>query len=269
MVTNTTTEYWDVDGVSLNELTQNLSSWGDTREAAAPLRGSNKVVPYMAGERWVAKTPDAKDVILSGWMVGDTEALLRTKWRAFRALLWRPDEQFLLTRRWHDANGVLQTATALAEYKSGMEPSIAEGGTLAKFSVTLRLAVPFFFSAEISLPLVVGDNAFALQGDYPSSKVKVVFTGTQTAASVAAVISGVVDNTVTYTSVGSTATATIDVESFKATELIAGSTTKTSTKVGHSGRAQWLWLPKKTTHIRFARTSGTGTATLKYSPAWH
>lgn len=268
-MTNTTAEYWDVDGFSLNAMTQNLNSWGGSREAPAPLRGSNQTVPYRPGDVWTPKVPGSREIVLEGWMTADTDALLRTAWRAFRSLLWRPDEQFVLTRRWYDELGVLQTGSALAEYVSGLEPQIVDGGKTARFSVTLNLADPFFYGAEITKTLVTGDNTMTLVGDYPTTKLSVVLADVQTSVTLDAYVGSVKDNTLTYTSVAASATATIDVGNFKATELLSGSTTKTSSKVGHSGRAQWFYLPKKMTKIKLARASGTGTATLKYQPAWH
>jgi hypothetical protein len=268
-MTNTTAEYWDVDGVSLNSYAQNLESWGGTREAPAPLRGGNQVVPFLPGEVWTPKVPGARSITLEGWIAADTDALLRVAWRAFRSLLWRPDELFTLTRRWYDDLGVLQTASALVEYESGLEPKIVDGGKTARFSVTLRLPEAFFFGPEITVPLVAGDNTFSPIGDYPSTKMSVVLSDVQTSVAIDAYVDSAIDNTLTYTSVAAGATATIDIGNFRATELLSGSTTKTSNKVGHSGRAQWFYLPKKMTRIKLARASGTGTATLKYQPAWH
>lgn len=263
-----TAEYWDVDGTSLNELTQNLISWGGSREEPAPLRGGNTTVPYRAGAVWAEKVPDERQVVLEGWMTDKDPRMLRTRWRVFRALLWRPEEQFLLTRRWYDAAGVLQSGVALAEYKSGLEP-VMTGQTRLEFKVTLNLPDPFFYGPQLAVPVPVGDSAFVPKGDYPSTRLVVEFANAQTGMALSALVNGAVDNTLTYSSTVNGAVASVNVDTFRATELLSGATTKTSSKVGHSGRAAWFWLPRKTTGLRFARTSGTGTATLKYQPAWH
>lgn len=268
----TTVDYWDVDGYSLNEYTRNLDSWGGSREAPPPLRGSNQQIPYMYGTQFVEKVPDRRSMVLKGWISAERNGVesvanLKQNWREFRTLLWRPDEEFLLTKRWRDANGVAMAATAKAQYVSGLEPEI--DNLTMKFEVTLELADPFFYGPEITVAVPLGDTAFVPKGDYPSKKLKVLFANAQSGMAVSALINGVIDNTITYTSTVAGATATIDIEKFRATELLSGATTKTSSKVGHSGRAQWLWLPKKMTHLRFARTSGSGTATIKYQPAWH
>ena len=75
-MTNSTPEYTDVDGVSLQTMVQNLKTWGGSREAPPPVRGSDVAVPYMPGEVWLAKVPDARTITLDGWVVGTERELV-------------------------------------------------------------------------------------------------------------------------------------------------------------------------------------------------
>lgn len=266
----TTEEYWDVDGVSLNELTQNLSSWGGSREGAPPVRGTNVVIPGRPGAVWVPKDPGERQLVLTGWMVGQNAQELRTRWRAFRALLWRPHELFAITRRWKDAGGVQRQATALVEYLSGMEPVITSGGTRAEFSVTLNMPDPFFYGplVELASYTAAGTKPLTVLGDYSTRKILVELTGAQSAAALTVRKGGTIDNTLKYSALAS-GVATIDVERFRASELIDVTTTRTSGKVSHTGRVPWLWLPPGPITLQYARSGSVGTAKVSYQPAWH
>lgn len=268
---NSTAEYWDVDGFSLNQLTTNLRSWGGSRESVPALRGSNQVIPYQPGELWVEKVPASREIVLDGWIIGSKQEV-RDRWRAFRRLLWRPHEQFKLTRRWRDAAGVLQSGEALGEYVSGLEPVMTAGGTRAEFAVTIKLADPFFYGPAVTIDFAAtGSKVVAVKGDYPSRKVTAQFINAQTTSQlkVKRVAGSVVDNVLGYASAVSGATATVDMEMFKAWEVLSGSTTKTSGKVTHTGRVSWLYLPLDTSHIEYARASGSGSAKVIYRPAWN
>lgn len=268
-MSNTTAEYWDVDGVSLNTEVQNLTSWGGSREAPPQLRGKDRTVPYKPGGLWVPKIPDIREMELSGWLVGPTPAEARVKWRKLRALLWRPHEQFMLTRRWKDEYGNAWVATGQAQYVSGLEPDPTAGGSRLAFKVKLRMVDPFFYSSSLGVGMPPGaTTAFSLVGDYPSQKVLIQLIGPLSDVVLRVMdASNTVDNTFRYTNVASGAVATINTEAWTATELLAGNTTRTAGKVGHSGRPQWLYLPPTTAKISLSAT-GTGSAAVVYNPAF-
>lgn len=83
---NSTEEFWDVDGVSLQTLVQNLTTWGGDREAPPPVRGSNVMIPGAPGESFVPKYPGARTITLDGWLLGSREK--RTP--LHRNLAWNP-----------------------------------------------------------------------------------------------------------------------------------------------------------------------------------
>lgn len=269
---NSTPEYWDANGISLQTFAQNLSSWGGGREGVPPLRGEDLKIPYLPGRRFARKVPDSRIIPLEGWVVGTetingrergTVQAARKNWRALRSLLWDPRKQISLTRRWYDANGVLQTATALAQFAGGMEPDVEAGGTKLKFAVDLFLADPFFYGAEITHTLVSGTQTKQILGDWPSLRGRLELVGVQGPTTVAT--TGEYAHSVTYgASVLTGTTAILDVEAFKAT---VGSTPKTE-NVSHSGARFWFSPdPGAATSIVVTRT-GTGTLRYVYRPAW-
>lgn len=465
---NSTAEYWDVDGVSLQTYAQNLSSWGGSREGVPPLRGENQKIPFMRGSKYVRKVPDSRVLTLKGWVAGmeeyesvirrneftnslpttansgytnstgvggavttarttdtapgsfgtqpvvtstwttagagasaghivtsfitgnagdvmslslwvkmnavhnytvllrfrnsntvvgqitpayinsvagqwqewrieglaatdvytsiqayvlvnntdtmavgdtittfcptfedgpralgvlgvglypDTETTTlhvdgsnfptmwfknfrtskqaaRNNWRALRRLLWNPKRQFALTRRWYDANGVLQTATALAEYAGGLEPDVNAGGSRMEFTVDIYLADPFFYGAEITETLTRTTQTKTIVGDWSSVKARIELAGSQGPTTLT--VNGAYAHGVTYgTTVAGGATAILDIENFKATDGVNGKTGS----VSHSGHKYWFEPDPGPQSIT---VSGTGTGTVKYiyQPAW-
>lgn len=276
---NTTADYWDVDGVSLNTYVQNLNSWGESREAPPPLRGENLKIPYMYGEKFVRKMPDARQMTLEGWITAERNGVesrdnLKQNWRDLRNLLWRAHEEFALTRRWKDADGVSRTATALAQFSGGLEPSV--DNLSVRFSCELRLADPFFYGAEISLPVGTSYVYIDEYGDYPTKKMFIDLVGPLTSPKITFISNGGTylrtESTTSYPSIAAGTTVTIDVEKFKATETTGGVTTKTSGKVTNTVSAAWAQMGVRSGGLDprvILSGSGTGTATLRYRPAYH
>lgn len=159
-MTNSTAQFWDADGTSLQTLARNLKTWGGDREGVPDFRGEDTLVPYRAGRKWVPKVPDSRTIGLSGWVVGanddgtigDVETF-RKNWKVLRRLLWTPGRQIALTRRWLDPDtGLLVTATAMAEYAGGLTPEMT-GPNRADFQVDLHLADPFFYGEPVVVEL--------------------------------------------------------------------------------------------------------------------
>lgn len=274
-----TVDYWDADGYSLNEYVRNLDSWGGSREEPAELRGSNLKIPYAYGEKFLPKLPGRRRMGLTGWISGEragveNEANLKQNWRELRALLWRPEEEFTLTRRWRDENDVLKTASGLAQYVSGLAPEISN--TVARFAVELEMADPFFYGPEISMPLATTYTFIVDHGDYPTKKMFLDLVGPLTTPKVNFVSgsgSGMfTESTTSYPTIAAGTTVTIDIEKFKATETTAGVTTKTSVKVTNTISPAWAKMGRDISGINprvLYSGAGTGTVTLRYKPAYH
>lgn len=69
-MSNSTPEFTDVDGVSLQTMVQNLKTWGGSREAPPPVRGEDALIPNVPGELFLEKQPGARTITLDGWVLG-------------------------------------------------------------------------------------------------------------------------------------------------------------------------------------------------------
>lgn len=304
-MTNTTDTYWDVDGVSLQTYAQNIITLGGDRAAPTRLRGDDALVPYVPGTRWLPKVPDARTITLGMWVSGansdgtaPTDASLRMKydqnWRALVKLLWQPNRQFTLTKRfWVPeadlvAAGVsvsglpvqggyrLYTASALASYGGGLNPSMS-GPARAAFTVDLLLSDPFFYSAPISINFSTatgGSNpgltrTTTVLGDYRTTAIEMDFTGPLTSPR----FTNSSEPQSLYTQysnvVAAAESAALFVQKFAATHFLTGSTYRASGYVTHAGDRFWLYLDPGSTTLVLSTQAGTGTAVLKYQPRWH
>jgi hypothetical protein len=282
---NSTTEFWSADGVSLQTFARNISTWGGDKEAPPRLRGEDIQIAYRPGRQWTPKLPDSRRLGLKGWVIaanpdGDVygdDLLLRQNWRQLRALLWRDGgEQFDLTKRWYDEDAdLIRVATARAEFISGLEPRMT-GPRRAEWDVDLNLADPFFYGTEETIELsidAVSPNPgpsveIPILGNATTLKVHVDLVGPLTDAKIT-----VTDLTpqpyVRYLDLPDGSVATLDVDRFRVIETDGALTDLfTIGKVVHDGDVFWLPLKPGTRTLVLTATAGTGTATIRYQPAW-
>lgn len=158
-MTNSTQYYWSVDGVSLQTYAYNIETWGGDAQSPPPLRGGDTVIPYAVGETYHRKVPGARTISFGMWVVGankdgsipqggSSRKLFEENWRKLRSLLWNPNRQIELTKRFKDwTTGQMVEATAKAEFAGGLAPTM-NGTQRAVFTVQLRLADPFFYGKE-------------------------------------------------------------------------------------------------------------------------
>jgi hypothetical protein len=267
---NSTAEYTDVDGTSLQTLVQNLRTWGGSREGVPPLRGEDQKIPYMPGRRFVRKVPDSRTITLEGWLNGADPAtgkgsvrVAKNNWKALRKLLWTPDRTVALTKRWYDVNGTLWTATAQAQFAGGLEPDVNGGGTSLRFEVDMFLPDPFFYSSEITETLARGTAWIGLLGDWATLRSRIELVGSQGPTTIA--VAGTFPHSVTYSAAVATGkTVTLDIANFKATDSDGN---KKTVNVSHSGSRFWMYPPVVPVQVTLSGT-GTGVARYVYSPAW-
>lgn len=275
-MTNTTPQYWEANGISLNTYANNLTSWGDGREGARAFRGENQLIPFRAGKRHVKKLPDSYVMTLSGWVLGNdgdspssSVEGFRANWRKLRRALWNQGEQFELTKRWIDPDdGVtMRTATAMVEFVGGMEPKMI-GPQGAFFSVDLELADPFFYGTEQSHTFAA-DSAtnLTILGDYPTTKVRFEFEGPLEAAEVRNT-TATPNIWIRYAILDDNDTATIWVDDWRALENDGGVETLTIGKVYYNGAPGLFILPTGLQHFEFNVGAGTGTVVMYWQPAW-
>lgn len=268
-MTNTTDTYWSADGVSLQTFAQNIETLGG-RLAPPPLRGSNIMVPYKKGKRYTPKVVDSRIIPLAMWVRGwktDTNTATEEfdkNWRELRNLLWTPGRQFELTKRFY-IDGELRSATALAEYAGGLEPTMI-GRNGAKFAVDLELADPFFYDDELqTFPLVNGNQTVNVLGDTPTTNLVLTINGARNNAKVTA--EGV--QVEYHADLSSGSTATLNVDDYSAsTHIGAGPTFDSTGFVRHTGAPHWLALNPGDTVVNLASTSGIGTVQLQARGAW-
>lgn len=273
-MTNTTDTFWSVDGVSLQTHAKNIQTLG-ARFSPPPLRGEDILIPYAKGRRWVPKVADSRVIPLAMWVRGYNDdgsvsanavRKFEENWRALRNLLWTPDRQVLLQKRFY-VNGLLRSATAKAQFSGGLEPTMI-GRAGAKFVVDLTLADPYFYDDELkTFNLVNGNNTLAVLGDVPTENLKLTINGSRNNTIVRAPNRNI---QVQYTGNLATGdTAVIDVPIRSAQTTPSGVPTYDSNgRVIHSGAAHWLDLAPNSDVINLSSTSGAGLVVLQGRGAW-
>lgn len=275
-MTNTTDTYWDVDGVSLHTFAQNIETLEG--QAPPPLRGDDITVPYRPGQLWTPKTADARTLSIGMWVRGcnpdgsfPTSQSKRYQffdnWRALRNLLWRPGEQFTLTKRM-PIGGVIKSMVAKAQFSGGLEPTMA-GRWAAKFSVDLKLTDPYFYDPSYTtFNLSNGDNSIVLPGDARTAAIKVIINGARTNTIVKNTNDNILVRYIDALATGDV--ATIDIHEFSSSTDPAGSPSAYSSNVSiaHTGSPQWLLLKPGTTNINLSSSSGAGAVQLQAKGAW-
>lgn len=275
-------EYWDVqwtDGqwYSLHDYTFHVESIYGARTDVPQLRGSNLPVYGKAGQLHQSKIADQRVITLRGWVsnrdsndnpIGaDCEQGLNTNWRMLRRLLWRENgDQFPLRRRWYNESGVLVTATAMAEYSGGLELSehVIEAGA---WTCDLTLADPYFYGAAETRTLAVGvSQSVTNLGDVPASRITIRFNGAVSNPQV----TNSTPNPDVWVKLGSSVSSgdsvTLDVSWFSATR-----TSDSANMIGavtRSGARPWMVLSPGGNTLLLTVTSGSGTATFTWQPAY-
>jgi hypothetical protein len=163
-MSNTTQEYWEIDGVSLNQFCWNITTFGGSRYSVPPKRGDNQKYPNKHGRAFRPKKADSRVITLQMWAIGisqddeyvsDQELQFNDNWQALRTLLFNLDEEMTLTRRWRltvDGVPTIVEGTAKCELASSLDLSMT-GRTRGTFQVDLLLPDPFFYGEEISVEL--------------------------------------------------------------------------------------------------------------------
>lgn len=274
-MTNTTAEYWDVDGVSLQTFAFNIETIGGDRLAPPPLRGDDITIPGAPGDIWMPKMVASRTITLGMWVIGAEEdgsmptgtakAQFDENFRKLRQLLWTPNRQITLTKRFY-VNGVLKTASAKAQFVSGLAPTM-QGRTRGVFSVDLRLADPYFYGPEVNLPLANGSQTVTIDGDDITRAIKIHVDGPRVNVKVR---NNTLDVDVEHISnLSLDDDLDIDVKAYTATTDPAAVPAFNSTgSIRHTGSPHWLLLQPGANTVVVSSTSGTGLVTLTYQEAW-
>lgn len=279
-MSNSSQEYWDINGVSLNQYCYAIKTYGGSRLAVPKLRGENSLLPFRHGRIFKPKTPDSRVMTLAMWVAGidpstnmpatNQNTQFNDNWRALTDLFWSPGQQLSLTKRWFQnaAAPVLMTATAKCELAGTMDPTMT-GRTRADFGVDLLLADPFFYAPEVTETLEVGEEIVINNpGDVESwVDLKIEFQGellrpTLRNLSLSPEIWMTLD-----TLVPPGYEVSIDVGKY--TAIRSSDQTEVGPTIDHSGFRAWFKLnPGNNTIALDSSGIGTGSAIIKYRPAF-
>lgn len=273
---NNTLTYWSVGAESLHTYARSIESLGPS--LAVPLfRGDDIVIPGRNGRVWTPKDVDSRVLSLGMWVrggaddqsTGTTSQLFHTNWSNLVRLLWTPNEQFQLTKRFYDGDSTLRSATALAEFSSGLSPTMI-GKNAAKFTVDLELADAFFFDDAIqTFNLVNGDNVINVRGNAPTRNIMVTINGSRRNTFIRRKLPTVDHQFQVTTDLSSGDFTIVDVANFEAS-LKRGSNPviDNTLDVRHSGAVQWLELKPGNNTITVSSDVGLGTIQMQVRGAW-
>lgn len=276
---NNTPTYWSAAGESLHTYARSIESLGPGLRAA-PFRGEDVVIPGRSGQVWVPKDVDSRTLPLGMWVrgtldqvnpAGNTRNLFDENWNNLVRLLWQPEVQFDLTKRFYDTfqgANAFRSATAKAEFSSGLEPTMI-GKNAARFIVDLKLANPYFYDDNLQqFTLVNGDQTIHVRGNAPTRRVALSIAGSRNNVIVRNKTR--IPHQVQYAAdLSSGWTANINAEEYtSSTQPASGVAYDSSIDVRHSGHRAWLELYPGPNIINLSSTSGVGAVNLSVRGAW-
>lgn len=274
---NNTETYWSVGGESLHTYARSIETLGPALRVPK-FRGTNLVVLNRPGDIHVPKVMDSNTITLQMWVRGIAEGStlggspnrvdFDSNWNNLVRLLWNSGRRFNLTKRFYDkASNTLITATAVAEFVGGFEPTMV-GANAGKFQVDLKISDALFFADTVqTVTLVNGDNIVAVAGNADTLNFDVEILGIRNNTTLWNKTNG---TRFTYPdSVPTSGKATISPLKFEAEyQLGVGAPVDTTYKVEHSGATQWMILRPGNNTINLASTSGSGTVRMLIRGAW-
>jgi hypothetical protein len=275
---NSTTTYWDVDGVSLQTYAYNITTLGGSRGALPVFGGENRTTVYRRGAEWRPKVLEPRTLTLAMWVQGSdadgnpptsrsVKAQYNENLRALRAMFWRDESRLVtLTKRWLSPTDTVLTASAEVEIAGAMEAEM-NGPFHSAVMVDLNMPDPFFYGAEQTATLVkdAAQNV-VVAGDAKTERVTLVMNGALTNPQVM----NTTPNPDVWVRLGVAVaggtTATIDCDWYTATRSSDGANLIGA--VTHSGARHWMPLAAGTNNLTLTASAGTGTCTVKYRPAF-
>lgn len=265
---NVTPTYWSAKGESLHTFARSIESLGPGLRAAM-LRGENVTIPGRPGKVWTEKDIDSRTLPLGMWVRGNDQIEFQNNWNDLVRLLWTPGEQFELTKRFYDRDSTLRSASALAEFASGLEPTMI-GRSGAKTMVELDIANAFFFDDDPQVfPLVDGDQTINIRGNAPTRNISIVINGARKNTIIRRKSPSPDHQVQVTTDLNSSDFSTIDIANYEATTK-RGTTPAydSSVEVRHTGSKAWLELKPGDNVINVSSVSGIGSIQMTVRGAW-
>lgn len=273
-MTNTTDIFWSVDGVSLQTFAQNITTLSD-RDAPPPMRGEDETIPYATGQKFEPKIADSRIIPLGMWVRGtDADGGLSgsasdqydDNWRALRNLLWDPDRQFVLKKRFK-VGGILRSASALGQFSSGLSPTKI-GRSAGRFTIDIKLTDPYFYDDIVdTFTLTGGAQNITVVGDAKTTNIKATFNGGRSNPKVRNNTLGM--EVEYHNSLLAGARVEIEMARKRAFTFPSGSPSFLSNgMIRHTGSPDWLKLRAGVNSVTGSSTSGIGAMNLEVRGAW-
>jgi hypothetical protein len=274
-VSNSTDEYWEVDGVSLQTYAFNVVSLGG-KWGAPKFRGKDRQFAYKAGSAHRPRTVDEGSLQLGMWVIGADEAglvpsnrraLFGDNMKKLRQLLWKSDgAEFAITKRWYDSGG-LHVATGHGMIPDGIDTAMEGGPYRGKLVLDIHMADPFFYGAQQTVTVPLGaPTVITNPGDERTTAIIVEFNGQL----VNPVLTNTTPNPDVWLKVGTSVAVgdkvTVDVD--QTTVVRTSDSANLIGAVTHSGSRAWMGLQRGANSLTLATDVGTGTATVKFQPMY-
>lgn len=279
-MSNTTQEYWDLNGTSLNQFCWNITTFGGSRYSVPPKRGDNQKYPNRHGRVFRPKKADSRVITLQMWAIGistddeyvdDQELQFNDNWQALRTLLFNLEETMTLTRRWRlTLNGIptIVEASAECELASSLDLSMT-GRTRGTFQVDLLLPDPFFYGDEIENTIEPGETIEVYNpGDVAAYEdMSIRFDGELWGPSLRNITRDLEVWVKANTLVQPSTYLDVDVKAFDAYKSFDNSTITGA--IQHAGAKPWFVLWPGINEIKMESSGvSSGSATLKFRPAY-
>lgn len=271
---NATDTYWEADGVSLATMAWRIETLEGTMDPPK-LKGGDIDLPHRLGEVWVPKVAGSRTVSLAMWVIGTDEdgatpkardQLFIDNWRKLFRAFYKAGRQIQLRKRFYH-NGAIRSATALAEYQGGLEPSMM-GRYGAKAVVTLKLADPYFYDDVVTQTPLAASTSVTVLGDAETTRVKLIMNGARNLPKVRNNTRGI---EATYNAQLLTGERVeLDVGAFTALFFPSGggASQRVGGRIVHAGAPHWIDLQPGVNVMQASSSSGTGAIVMEHQGAW-
>lgn len=269
---NTTTEYWEVDGVSLHTRAHSIETLSG-REGLPPRRGANAVVAYRRGEVWRPKVFAARRLALAMWVKGSdangiipvagARAQFNQNLESLKTMFGVIDRELVLTRR-KQVLASLLVQTGRAECVGTLEPNM-NGPTLGKFVVDLLMSDPFWYGADVNETVPIVGATLVNTGSAAVRNMVIRFNGPLTNPQL---VNQSPDIPVAVSYVGTIAGGDwveLNTDDYTARDQDGISVIG---NVTHSGERSWMALFPGSNVMLLNVTGGSGDVDITYAPAY-
>jgi hypothetical protein len=276
-MTNWTEEYWDYNGVSLNDYAFAVTAV----DQGMPNRiGGNRVISYKQGSQFrrkffaervislsiLTQDRDSSDTVPASDQAGREQ--LNDNVDTLKALFSNTRELKTLTQRVRTSSGLV-TRSAQAEPVNLRTFTRSQDFKVVRFVVDFLIPGVYLFGNSAATQNIAAKDtptSISNDGHADATNLTIVVTG-GTGGAVNPVLTNS-DLTISFTYTGTIAlndTVTFDVDAGTATHSASGDVT---TSVTHAGDRSWMLLAPGAQDLELTMDSGAGSVTIDYSPPY-